>query len=467
MVHAAIYTRLSVDKDGDGLGVGRQLEDCRALARNRGWRVVAEFEDNDVSAYSGKERPGYRQMLARMDAGEFNAIILYNQDRLTRRPREFEDFAERFQAAKVQHFATCSGDLDFAQGDNLLTARIFAAAAAHQSDAASRRIKRKNDERAAKGLPHAGGRRAFGYTSDGLELVEVEAAAFRRAAERYIAGEPVVSILRTFEDEGIHTTTGAAWRLGTLTKMLASPRYAALVQRHGEIIGEGVWPAIITRHQHEQIIARRNRDRIVRPRANRTHLLTGLLRCGRCGHMMVSQSLPKGGSIYRCNPAPDTPGCGGMSIRAHLVEDLIARAVLTRLDTPQLLTDVTDTSAEEAEARELEAVLTDLRRRQDDLTDMFIQGQIERHQLARGNAQIADQIEATTRRLATLTTQPALRSLIGDAESLADLWNDPDMTIQRQNAIIRAVLEHVTIHEAGKKGGSRFDPRRVEPIWRA
>ncbi|MCY7290261.1 MAG: recombinase family protein, partial [Cryobacterium sp.] len=46
-----------------GLGVERQREDCLQLARERGWEVVAEFADNDISAYSGRSRPGYRALL--------------------------------------------------------------------------------------------------------------------------------------------------------------------------------------------------------------------------------------------------------------------------------------------------------------------------------------------------------------------------------------------------------------------
>ena len=56
---AAIYARISRDRVGAGLGVDRQEEDCRALCERNDWPVVETFRDNDVSAYSGKPRPGY------------------------------------------------------------------------------------------------------------------------------------------------------------------------------------------------------------------------------------------------------------------------------------------------------------------------------------------------------------------------------------------------------------------------
>mgnify|MGYP000662091434 CR=1 FL=1 len=64
MIRTAIYARISSD-DGTALGVARQVEDCRKLAAELGWQVVDEYEDNDVSAYSGKKRrPAYEAMLA-------------------------------------------------------------------------------------------------------------------------------------------------------------------------------------------------------------------------------------------------------------------------------------------------------------------------------------------------------------------------------------------------------------------
>lgn len=60
---AAIYARISADVEGTGLGVARQLEDCRKLAADRGWPVGDEYVDNDVSAFSGKPRREYARML--------------------------------------------------------------------------------------------------------------------------------------------------------------------------------------------------------------------------------------------------------------------------------------------------------------------------------------------------------------------------------------------------------------------
>ena len=60
-----VYARISSDREGDQLGVRRQIEDCKRLAVERGWVVSALYVDDDISAWSGKPRPEYERLLAK------------------------------------------------------------------------------------------------------------------------------------------------------------------------------------------------------------------------------------------------------------------------------------------------------------------------------------------------------------------------------------------------------------------
>ena len=83
--NAALYARISSDPHGTELGVQRQLEDCRKKAEADGYAIVGEYVDNDVSAFSGVQRPEYRRMLADFETGLIDAIIVWRIDRLYRR----------------------------------------------------------------------------------------------------------------------------------------------------------------------------------------------------------------------------------------------------------------------------------------------------------------------------------------------------------------------------------------------
>src|SRR5436853_52874 len=72
----AIYCRISQDRGGTELGVDRQEALCRKLAEDKGWTVAEVYVDNDLSAYSGRRRPRYEQMLTDVEAGRREAKIV-------------------------------------------------------------------------------------------------------------------------------------------------------------------------------------------------------------------------------------------------------------------------------------------------------------------------------------------------------------------------------------------------------
>jgi predicted site-specific integrase-resolvase len=108
----AIYNRISNDPQGIEAGVERQRQDCEALAGRLGWQVAKVYVDNDLSAWTGKRRPDYQQMLADIRAGKVDAVIVWHEDRLTRLPRELEEFADTCLKAGVHRLVSCYGDTD-------------------------------------------------------------------------------------------------------------------------------------------------------------------------------------------------------------------------------------------------------------------------------------------------------------------------------------------------------------------
>jgi site-specific DNA recombinase len=88
--NAAIYCRISRDREGAGLGVARQETDCRDKADALGWTIAEVYVDNDVSAYSGKVRKDYQRMLADVRAGRIDGIVAWHTDRLHRQPANWK-----------------------------------------------------------------------------------------------------------------------------------------------------------------------------------------------------------------------------------------------------------------------------------------------------------------------------------------------------------------------------------------
>ena len=121
-MQAAIYLRQSEDRNGNMLAVDRQREDCTKLCAERGW-ATTEYVDNDTSATAKKPRPAYQRMLADVQAGTIEAIVVWDLDRLYRQPRELEDLIDLADQKRLA-LATVSGDADLSTDMGRLVARI-------------------------------------------------------------------------------------------------------------------------------------------------------------------------------------------------------------------------------------------------------------------------------------------------------------------------------------------------------
>ena len=133
---AAIYCRISDDRNGDGLGVKRQEADCRKLAAARGWTVAGVYIDNDISAWNGRQRPEYQRLLADIRSGAIGGVVVYKLDRLHRQPRELEEFIPLCLSRGVA-IAPVAGEVDLGTAQGQLQARLMGAVDKHASDVAS------------------------------------------------------------------------------------------------------------------------------------------------------------------------------------------------------------------------------------------------------------------------------------------------------------------------------------------
>ncbi|WP_411720783.1 recombinase family protein [Mycetocola sp.] len=457
----AVYARISSDPTGQALGVARQLEDCQKLAADRGWTVAEEYVDNDVSAYSGKARPAYLRMLRDIRSGIRDAVIVYNLDRLTRRPMELEEFAAECEAAGVRQVATVTADVDLGNDDGLFMARVFAAFAAKESGRKSARLRRKARQNAEAGKPGGGPNRPFGYEADKITVNPVEAELIRQMVRRVLAGETTRSLAACMDAEGIATVGTGEWRSSTIRQILLSPRIAGLRAHRGEIVGPAVWEPIITMEQRQQLLNVFAAKKASGRRAPRSYLLTGMLRCGKCGSRLYSAAR-QNERRYVCLSGPDHRGCGGITVTAPPVEEWITAAVLYRLDTPQMSDTLSGRQATDARHTELLAQLRRDQVKMDELARMWAEGEISRPEWKAAREPLENRVKTVERQLSQITGTTALEGIVGHGMELRDRW--ANMNLERQAAIVSAVLDHATINPATIKGG-KFDPNRIEPVW--
>ena len=305
---AVIYCRISQDREGAGLGVDRQRVDCERLARKLGWRVVAVYTDNDVSAYSGRARPGYKALLDDLENGRADAVLAWHTDRLHRSPTELEDYVDVCERRKVVTQTVKAGELDLTTPSGRAVARTLGAWARFEVEHKSERTRRAQRQAAEAGR-WLGGRPPFGWDlrADGSVIVDRrEAREVRRAADRLLAGASLGSLVDDLNARGVTTATGRPWNYTSLRQVLTRPRNSGLSTWHGDVVGTSVFPPLLSEETWRGVVTLLSDPTRRRSTSNRLRwMLAGLALCA-CGSTVRSgavRSNPARGTlrvVYRC-----------------------------------------------------------------------------------------------------------------------------------------------------------------------
>jgi site-specific DNA recombinase len=453
VTRAAIYLRQSIDAAGDHLAVTRQREDCQGIASARGWTVVAEYLDNSISASDRrKRRPGYDAMVKAFEAGEFSAIVCWDLDRLTRQPRQLEDWIDAAES-KGLLLVTANGEADLATDGGRMYARIKAAVARAEVERKGTRQRRAALQRAENGRPPLGVR-LFGYETNG-DVLEHEAAIVREVFARFHAGDSLRGVVDYLNGTGMAPRHGGTWPRSTVRRLLLNPRYCGRAIYNGRENGRrGQWAPLV-REDVFDAVGRRLADprRRTHVDTHRRYLGSGLFLCGECGAPVHSHSADTDRCHrYRC---PE----GHVVRSGNQVDAYVLSTVRARLKLPDLATLLAPADTDEARglAAEIASLRARLARAEADYMDDLIDARVYRSKTERLNAHL----DAAITRQARLLGSASLAGLLGADDPVAAFDRAP-LGVQR--AVV-GLLCTVRLLPAprGRKG---FDPDtvRIAPV---
>lgn len=463
-VRAAIYLRVSLDATGEGLAVERQREDCERIVKERGWIQVATYTDNSISAYNkAKARPNYDRMVDDYTAGRFDALVCWDLDRLTRQPRQLEDWIDAAEERSLK-LVTANGEADLSTDGGRMYARIKAAVARAEMERKGARQSRAHQQRAGLGRPPRG-IRATGYTLDG-EIIPDEARAIRAVFETFAVGASLRGIANALSgDVGVavpndvprlESRTGRRWNPSSILGILRNPRYAGWSSLGGEIIRdesgapvEGRWDGIVSDRVWLEVQARLDDPARITNRVGteRKHLGSGLFVCGVCRAPVKSHS-----ERYRC---------AGHVLRTRApIDSFVKRVVELRLDRPDAADLLTPDSSEALveNTAEIDTQRGRIARARSDYAAELIDGLLYKEICARAEGEIS-RLQANR---IMLTSNPVVDSLVTHTTP-GQAFLDADLPTMR-----KAIDGLMTVALMPAPRGRRtFDPESVQITWRS
>ena len=479
---AALYARVSSDRQDVDLSVSAQLRALKDYARANGYSVAREYVDEAALGLVA-DRPQFREMIEEgsKPKAPFDVILVWKFSRFTRKREHAVAFKSMLRRKGIRVVSITEQAEDNATGR--LLEGIIESVDEFYSENLAQEVVRGMREAASRGFFLASNA-PFGYrrvkVNDGgkerptLEVDPATAPVVREIFEKSLRGSGLKEICKELNDRGV-TNRGKRWYKGTLHYVLRNEAYtgAAVWGRTSKrektqepVRVEGAWPALISRELFDEVQqAMRDRaPKVRRPaRVGSRFLLSGLLKCGVCGRPYSAQGAKSGQFAYYICGTLFREGAGTCSARylnAPRLEEFVVEKIRERILNEETIVALVTLVAEEIDAiagemsgrlEVIEAELSDVRKRLEKLYEAIETSELTLEVLSPRIMSLRhreDQLEAARDDAETQLEQRRVE--LPNTEEIARYVADfrdflKDGTIPERKALIRNFVEGIEV----------------------
>lgn len=350
-LRCAIYTRKSteegLDQDFNTLDAQREAGEAYVRAqRHEGWDLVPTRYDDGGFTGANLERPALQRLLADVELGLIDVIVVYKVDRLSRSLIDFSKLAATLEEHDVA-FVSVTQQFNTASSMGRLMLNVLLSFAQFERETIAERTRDKMRAARRKGK-WTGGTPMLGYDTapEGGRLVvnEAEADQVREIYETYCRVKSIARTVQEIDARGWRNKSwitkkgrlreGARFSKSSMGQILKHPIYIGCVRHDGQVLNgehEGiVTPELFQRVQ--RILAHNAQTCGTRVRNKWGALLKDLLRCGHCDAPMVHTTSGRREKQYRyyvCNHAREYgwAECPTPSLPAGEVERFVVERI--------------------------------------------------------------------------------------------------------------------------------------------
>lgn len=353
----AIYCRVSTEEQAsEGYSISAQLQTLRQYAHLYGWQISGEYVDEGISGKDIKGRPSMQRLIADVEKGNFQAVIVWKISRLSRNMLDTLVLLDKFEKYDVK-FISYSENFDTSSPIGKLVVQLMASIAEMERNTLSENVKLGMTQRAKEGSWNGGV--VLGYDSIEKELVinPKEAEIVQLIFTLYAEGKGLKAIANHLNNAGHRTKHSKLFSINGIATILDNQVYSGKIRwlqvenwdkkrRRGKnpvpIIVEGKHDAIISDDLWNLVQARRQSKSFKQRQSNEPFLISSLLRCPICGQGMVpaiTTYTRKDGNkrkhrYYVCNEYHNkgSAACKANSVKAYDAEDAVINRLINLLN---------------------------------------------------------------------------------------------------------------------------------------
>jgi site-specific DNA recombinase len=304
-LRCAVYTRKSSEEglEMEFNSLEAQRESCEAYVssqRAEGWLLVPDRYDDGGFSGGTLDRPALKRLLADIEAGKIDIVVVYKIDRLSRSLMDFSRLVEVFDQHKVT-FVSVTQSFNTTTSMGRLTLNILLSFAQFEREVIGERIRDKFAASRKRGM-WMGGWAPLGYEVKDRKLLvnEADAKLVDSIFQRFLKIGSATTLARQLIAENVRNKYGKLIDKGMLYKLLSNPVYVGVAMHKG-VSYPGEHVGIIDRKAWDKVQAqfkKNPRKRAAATRAQTPALLKGII-FGPTGIAMSPTHTRKNGRLYR------------------------------------------------------------------------------------------------------------------------------------------------------------------------
>ena len=245
-VRACVYTRVSTEKqDMEGYSIEEQERLCKAIIESKEWEYTSTYSDPGVSGKT-MDRPGLQKMIASIEQGEVDAVVILKLDRLSRSQKDTLTIIEDILIANNIILLSVKETLDTSTAWGRAMIGILASFNQLDRENIVQRTTMGRNAKAAQG-EYAGGKPPYGYKAVNKELVvdEAEAQVVRMVYAGKAKGLTLRAIAEILNEEGLTNRQGNPFTFATIQKILLNEEVYKGTYTYNDVVIKDHHKAII------------------------------------------------------------------------------------------------------------------------------------------------------------------------------------------------------------------------------
>ncbi len=362
-VRCAIYTRKShedgLDQEYNSLDAQYESAENYIISQKfKGWTIVPERYDDGGFSGGNTERPALKRLLADVEAGKIDIIVIYKLDRLSRSLVDFMNLADVFEQHNVS-FVSVTQDINTSTSAGRMMMNILMTFAQYEREVIAERIRDKIAGAKRRGK-HCGGKPILGYDANPqskvLEINDKEAKLVRLIYDEYLKMGSSRVVAAKLNEQGYKTKSwtsrkgkkhsGGNFSGSGVNYILNNETYIGKV-RHYDKIYDGEHEPIVDMQTWEKAkdLLEHNRKAFALTRTSLYSAFKGLLKCGYCGRSLMITYARKGEKkyfYYLCNKYENSgkKDCPLARIPCWDIEKIILRELGKMFNTPTMIAEI-------------------------------------------------------------------------------------------------------------------------------